>query len=645
MCGIAGYYLINRQESSPHLAFAMTRAMAHRGPDDEGITLIAPSQESLDLSTEHTAGAPYPLAKLERAEGFAHHLAMGHRRFSIVDLSKAGHQPFWTDDRRLCLTFNGEIYNYVEVRERLEQLGWTFKTNSDTEVLALAYLQWGVDCFSELVGFWAVALYDTRSGAVLLARDRIGKAPLYVYSGNGGVWWSSEIRPLLQSQPPDTFHVRSDSVAYFVQYGIRDAHDATFYQEISTFPRGSYAWIGQDGSMDPIAYWRLPEHRLSERDLSVQEATSELKSRLFDAVRIRMRADVPVGFELSGGLDSSALVAMASQVPGATMHAFTVSYPGYDGDEEVYARRVVDHFGKRIHYSIIEPEETDFFDHADHYVGLMGEPFHSPNIYSNFRIQQAMARDGIRVSLNGAAGDEVFAGYAGDYYYSYLNHLARTLQIPQLAQELVHFSEGGKSPLQVAARSARVVRSLVMPRKLRPPLPFFYRAPLRLPQGVVSPQPTISHDIQQKMIELMGPWRMNYWLRASNQSFMGVPIEVRAPFLDHRIVDFAFQLPLGYLIRDGWFKWILRQAVNDSLPQEITWRKVKSGFPFPLRSWLQTSRSRFFSVIEPIDCPFVDLATLKASYVQLAEHQPLYLWRLMALLMWWKRCVLGERLA
>src|SRR4051812_41621161 len=255
MCGIAGYAVDQSSPPSEGFATALTMlsTLRRRGPDDEGLAAVDLRNGTVEaLRTAETAlGAGPTLRPAEQVQAFPHRIALGHTRFSIVDLSPSGHQPFGSDDGQVWLTFNGEVYNYVEVRDTLAAAGHRFRTTSDTEVLLHAYLEWGVGCFERLHGFWALALYDAREGRVLLARDRMGKAPLYLARHRGALWWASEIKALRAACGRDAFAVRAQAVSDFVADGLRDVHDLTFFEGITTFPRASYGWVGPDGEVAP----------------------------------------------------------------------------------------------------------------------------------------------------------------------------------------------------------------------------------------------------------------------------------------------------------------------------------------------------------------------------------------------------------
>lgn len=675
MCGISGYFCVEGmggEARGPEALLRMNRAIAHRGPDDEGFVLIggpgsggegpeAPGETgglrgrgapgagiraARDFRGEVEAPGAEPLERLREGLRHPHALGMGHRRFSILDPSPHGHQPMWSPGGEACLAFNGEIYNYRELRAGLEAAGRRFRGGGDTEVLLAAYLEWGPDCFSRFNGFWALALYDARRGGLLLSRDRIGKAPLYWMRRGGRLWWSSEIKGLLAGVETSALPVDGAAVRRFARHGRRDLADGTCYQDIRTFPRASWAWVEADGSFRPRAYWSLPAARRSPGmpPAAVQEAVEGFRDTLADAVRLRLRADVPLGLELSGGMDSSAVAALAAEARegGAPLQAFTVSFPGRPEDETPFARAAAGAYAGRILWEPREYRPPDFFARAESYVAHMDEPFHSPAMLANQEIWRDMAARGIKVSLNGGGGDEVLAGYASEYFGPYLLSLLRGGGWGRFLREFARFSEHDRD--RPALSWARELFHLLPPAwraRLKPPLPAPGDDPLVPGEDALPPG---ASGVEAALRDNMGDGKMNYWMRSGNLSCMQVPMEVRLPFLDHRVVEAAFSLPLDLLIRDGWLKWILREAMRGRLPEPVLWRRRKSGFPFPLRDWLVREAPRFRAFAGRLDCPFVDGRRLAARYPDLASAHPAYLWRLLSVGMWWRRCVEGRAL-
>jgi asparagine synthase (glutamine-hydrolysing) len=644
MCGIAGYVLARGAEPTAERLVAMLRTLERRGPDDEGLALVArPGAPAQRYRTDHTDRGVTHGAMIDPRESAPHGIGLGQRRFSIIDLSPGGHQPFWSEDGRVCVTFNGEIYNYVEVRDDLVRLGRRFRTDSDTEVLVEAYRAWGVKCFERLNGFWALALYDADQGRVLLARDRIGKAPLYVARRPDGVWWCSEIKGLLAALGRGAFRVRDQAVDDFVRHLWRDLFDGTFYEGIETFPCASWAWIEPDGSFTPTSYWSLPSQRLTERQISIPEAAERYRAVLQDSVRIRLRADVPVGLELSGGLDSSSIVAMAAALrSGQKLHAYSVSYPDSVYDELPFAKSVVARYADQIEHHVLTPENDSILGDLDWFVQHMDEPYHDPVLHSQVAIWRRMRGMGIRVALNGGGGDEVLAGYGVDYFDPYLLHLLARGRLLRFGKEYLRYTES-RSAMDHVRRAYHLLPSWMRlyhnPAMDIPPEFEPYR-----PGGAVVRRAGAAKDVEGLLRDYMTHWRMNYWVRAGNMVSMALPIEYRCSLLDHRMVELGFSLPLGYLIRDGWLKWIARKAVEDHLPADVVWRRQKAGFRYPLSERLPACRDEVFEILEGVDCPYVDMAKLRAGYLEINRRNPTYLWRLLSVAFWWKRCVEGESL-
>lgn len=647
MCGVAGYVLARGVEPGPARLLRMLHTLRRRGPDDEGLVLVtSPAGDARSFRTHDTVAGADAGARVDPGGRYPHAIALGHRRFSIIDLSAAAHQPFWSADREVCVAFNGEIYNYVEVREELARLGHRFRTSSDTEVLAQAYLEWGEGCFERLNGFFAVTLYDARRGAVLLARDRVGKAPLYLARRPEGLYWCSEIKGLREALGESAFRVRDQAVDDFVVHGWRDLFHETFYAGIATFPAASWAWVEPDGSQRATSYWSVPRERLRPREISVDEACARFRDVLQDAARIRLRADVPVGLELSGGLDSSSIVAVAVGLrSGSRLHAYTVSYPGSEYDELPFATAVAQRYAHAIEHVVLEPANASITDDLDGFVAHMDEPYHDPVLHSQVEIWGRMRAMGMRVSLNGAGGDEVLAGYGSDFFLPYLRHLLGRGRLVRFAREFFGYTEHvpGRMGFEHLRRAYRM-----LPDGLR----LYHNPAMDLPPDVdpyrpgrdVSERTGPAGDIRGLLLDYMTHWRMNYWVRGGNQLSMSLPLEYRCPFLDHRMVELGFRLPLGYLIRDGWTKWIVRKALRGLLPDEILWRRRKAGFRYPLRERLPACRADALDLLRGLECPYLDLARLRDGYDEINRRDPNRLWRMLSLAFFWKRCVSGERL-
>jgi len=642
MCGIAGYYSREQSETGVRKILSALGTIAHRGPDDQGIVLVnTDSGKFLNCSTRASDSRIREILPEAQSEGgeFIHHLAFAHCRYSIVDLTPAGHQPMWDATGRVCVIFNGEIYNYLELRQELENVGRIFLTRSDTEVLLVGYLEWGTEVFRRLNGQWAVALYETPSRKLLFSRDRLGKVPLYYAVRNNRLFWASEIKAILEAVGGDAFQVRAQAVDDYVVEGWRD-RNGTFWEGINDFPSACFAWVNADLSLDVSRYWQLPSNRLGTRSISTGEAAEQLRELLLDAIRLRVRADVPVAFELSGGMDSSSLVALAAQNIRARLTTYSIEFADPESNEEPFARAVAARFGGQIDYRIIRPGPDDFWRDSNQFLWLEEEPFHAPNLQTNQSMRRQMKANGTKVVISGSAGDEVLAGYSNEYFAPYLFDLAARLRWGRLVHEFrsnTEYQATWKNAIRLGMEVAlpglpnKIIRQRSGESRLLGECYFS-------PPGV-DPRVPPSSSLSERMRANMGAGKMNYWLRSANKANFGIPIEPRAPFLDYRVVDCAFSLPHEYLIRDGWHKWILRKAMSNLLPTEVLWRRRKMGFPFPIADWLLASKSRMEANLADLDCPYLNYPKLQQRYDELTRIAPYTLWRLLNLGLWWRRVI------
>lgn len=646
MCGISGYFVNDTAESAQTLC-AMSDAIFHRGPDDEGFVFI--NKKTGSAATYSSARSPAEIKKLwpelpSTRVVASHHVAMAQVRYSIIDLSPGGHQPMWSACGNVCLTFNGEIYNYLELRDELAQAGYRFHTQSDTEVLLNAYLAWGEQVFTKLNGFFAVAFFDKRRNAVLLGRDRLGVAQLYLQRRPGhSMFWASEIKALLAAGCVHRTRIDVSAVADFVLFSKRD-RGGTFWHDANDFPPGHYAWATADGHWQPQRYWSLPSSRLSISNMSQDDAATGLRDLLTDALRLRLRSDVPVGFELSGGMDSSALVSLAAGQLGKKLTTYTIEFDEPHSNEEPYARAVAQRYPQNIDYRIIRQPKENFWVEADSFVWLQEEPFHAPNLQTNQHLRRLMKADGAHVVITGAAGDEMLAGYAGDYLGPFLRHLLASGQLHRFFAEINQNSEipVGRSLKGLLADSfmteeSRALRGMARTGELnllkKVLAADVFAAPLRCPSR---PDEKSLHG---RTLANMTHRLMNYWLRSGAKSDYGIPIESRAPFLDYRVVEYCCKLPPEYLISGGWHKHVLRMAVKDLLPEAVLWRRQKMGFPFPYREWLTASREIAEKNVMDVDCPYLDSRALFLHYDDFVRTAPITLWRLLSVLLWWRRVI------
>jgi asparagine synthase (glutamine-hydrolysing) len=640
MCGIAGYIL-----KSP-LAYQDTGyidlligPIRRRGPDDEGVCLIDREKRSTRFyGTDFSSRKMSHLPNIgDNTRSFAHDAAMIHTRYSIIDLSVGGHQPFVSQDGSIIAVFNGEIYNYIELREELIARDVRFCTSSDTEVLVEGYRVWGNDLWNKMNGFWAVALYDVQNRSMILSRDRIGVAPLYYRETPCGIFFASSIRPLMDVDRAGMTH-DVDVMTGFVQTGIKDHENTTFFHQIRSVSSATVAKFIGNGLAMPEAhtrqYWSFPSARLSEDDLPFPDAVKKLRDILFNSVELRLRADVKVAFELSGGLDSSSVVAAAAIIRNNKITSYTIKVP--DADEEPYASSILELYP--IEYRVLSDLEDTLSGDIGSFAAIMEEPFHSPNIYTHYRMRRLMKKEGVAVVIMGAGGDEVLAGYEASFWpkaYAAMkdNGHAREAYQYELCRRFMTLKRTQASLKHFLIYPFKRIHSNFknnsIPKKITPT-----RA-LSLQNGYYN------LSFHEQALYHFTVALIPYYMRSNDHFTMAIPLEHRFPFLDYRLVELGLQMPAIYLFRNGWTKYVLRKAMEPYLPKKIVWRRQKMGFPFPYQRFLLENQSVFLSILNnlsAIDFPLWEIG----GYDELLQISPPQLWRLISTAIWVQQNIAGH---
>jgi asparagine synthase (glutamine-hydrolysing) len=565
MCGIAG--IISKEPLSLDDRQAtitqMVAALQHRGPDDEGYWTDPGGR-----------------------------VAFGHCRLAIIDLTPEGHQPRLSHDGRYALAFNGEIYNYLELREELEHAGVPFRGHSDTEVLLEAMARWGVDrTLPRLVGMFAVALWDKREQALWLIRDRAGKKPLYYVAQPGRFAFASELKALRKSV---ALSVDEESLYQYLTYGFVPA-PRTIYKEAWKVPAGQYVKLDRQLQVSVQTYWQLGWDK--KLQISFGEAVEEADRLLDEAVRLRLRADVPVGCFLSGGIDSGLLTAMASSHLDRPLTTFTVSFAEGPFDESPLARQVADRYATEHHVLRLKPDLTRILPQM---AKTYDEPLADASIIPSYCISRE-ARRFLKVVLNGEGGDELFSGYRRQLamkWYSqsrglfnlvpdlFWRSLSERLPLPARYRSTYAFAHRflrglGKDPFQ--RYIAWSVDGFLEEEKSR-----LYRRPPSYPTPQVSLMAQFGQTAEQDaFMALDFLFQMhNDMLVKMDMATMAHGLEGRNPFLDHRLVAWSAALPPGIRSKGLNTKPLLRTLARRYLPPEVA-AAPKRGFEIPLISWLR----------------------------------------------------------
>ena len=578
MCGIAGLHAFGRARFDAAAIEAMTQALAHRGPDDFGFAAFAPDQMPLAWAREGEAGdAPAQTA-------------MGNRRLKILDLSPAGHQPMRDAAGDLWVAYNGEVYNYVELRSELAALGHEFHSGCDTEVVLRAYAEWGTGCFARFNGMWAVAIADRRTGELVLARDRFGVKPLYVARIADGIAFASEVKALLAAPGVE----RRPNLRTVYNYAARhyrwvDGHEDTFFAGIEHFPPATYRVIGPGGEEREERFWRLDGARL-EDGLDDAGALARFRELFADAVRVRLRADVPVATLLSGGLDSSSVTCMAAELSDQPVTTFSARFPDEEGfDEGRYIEATVAHAG--ADGRMIHPRAGELLDTLDRMLAFNDEPICTATWFAHWLVMEEVAGMGFPVILNGHVGDELFAGYWDHYMYN-LADLERTDPAAFEAELEAWRRNHGRDPVEYERTVARVdalARGEAGPAESLTHYDAAVSDDVRAADMVPDrPDPYASRDLlTSRLYQELTYETVPAILRPEDRNSMAFSIESRSPFLDYRLVEFAFALPSRFKIRGGLGKWMIREGMKGILPEAVRTRMDKQGLVAPTEVWFR----------------------------------------------------------
>lgn len=601
MCGIAGFIDLVHGVSCGELA-AMNNVAKYRGPDDEGYALV-------DLSGGATfaVGDDTPLRVLENAGGFTPHIkncdgvgnwkiGLAHRRLSIIDVSASGHQPMVDTATGCVVVYNGEIYNYPEVRKELESSGAVFMTDSDTEVLLQSYLMWGLDCLNHLNGMWGFALWDPRTRTLFCARDRLGAKPFHWWREGGTLFgFGSEIKQILRnSKVPKTFNL--ECLASNVVYGISDYDQQTPFAGIHQLEPGHRLVLSVDESFTQISsfriepYW-MPKVRLDARR-GVDEWVDLVRSEIERACSWRMRSDVPIAMLLSGGLDSSCLTAeVADQLrvasPSARLATFTTSYSGQIDCDETYFAQLVNS-AKCCSGHIVEPIfpgntiEKAFSDLVWHMEGRCGIAH-----LGAMSVAQVVSDSGYKVLLNGQCGDETMFGYER-YYAFYLRDLIRHGNFAEAQKEFSLAARNSKLSARMLAGqflyfNTPAVRSFVRWSNARS----YCRSAFLDNLNRSYLEKLLFPDSLDELLETeLRRTQLTHIVRMDDRYSMAASVETRIPFMDYQYVELACSVPPSEKIHGGWTKYLIRKAFEGRLPDEVIWRRSKLGFPAPRSLWL-----------------------------------------------------------
>lgn len=562
MCGFASIISLRGSAPPSDALDRMLESIVHRGPDDVGRAVAGP-------------------------------VALGFRRLSILDLSPLGHQPMDTEDGSCTIVFNGEIFNFIELREQLRALGHRFRSSGDTEVLLAAYRQWGVDCVSRLNGMWAFLILDRQRGVLFGSRDRFGIKPLYRWCDDRFFVFASEIKSIRASGLYcDALNLRTS--ARFLHEGRLDESEETFYEGINQVPAGHAFELPLGGTYREWSYWDVE----ATAELPRADPASAFADLFEDAMRVHMRSDVPVGVNLSGGLDSTSILCAAARLraqAGAGSALLAFCYQDRSFDETRYIHDTLAQTGAQL--VPLEMTPVELWDSLPRVLACQDEPVHSMTALVGYHLMALAARNGVKVILNGQGADEVLGGY-GSYFADRWCELIRAGHPLRAWREIVAHSQAhggnarhrfGRALRQVAQGTLQIsasYRALAERQHAARAAACDWLQP-DLARRLVAPGQRVPIGLRRVLADSVTRTPLPLYLRVEDRNSMAHSIEVRLPFLDHRLVSLAFSLGSEWKLRGPWNKHLLREAMRGRIPESVRSRVDKMGFPTDASSWFK----------------------------------------------------------
>ena len=559
MCGICGFY--SKKNISLEQLTEMNDTLYHRGPDDSGVEIYA-GKDGYDIG-------------------------LAQRRLSILDLSPLGHQPMHSVDKRLSIAYNGEIYNFLELREELKD--YPFKSHCDTEVILAAYLKWGISCVERFNGMFAIALYDRADESLYLVRDRIGKKPLYYMEDGDGIIFASELKPIMK-YPGFRKELRQELLNRYLVHQYINAPDTVFEQVYKLEPGAVYQFC--KGKKKQWKYWDIATVYKEKKETfkgTFEDAKEELKGKLSNSIEMRMIADVPLGAFLSGGYDSSLMTAMAQSKSTQPIKTFSIGFEDKKYNEAIYAKEVAEYLGTE--HTEMYITEADMFDLIDDLTDFYDEPFADSSQIPSMLVSK-LAKEKVTVALSGDGGDEFFCGY---------NNYKMLLDMQKLdfAGGIVHgvCNFPGLKQMQVMDKLPAKVQIVAKNRHKELKVQPFGLMQSAIAETLLKKE-QISYAFEEEVKYKEANWQIRRMLLDMDtylpgdilckvdRASMKYSLETRCPILDKEVMEFSYALPHSYKYENGNKKRILKELAYDYVPKELL-ERPKVGFSVPLDKWLR----------------------------------------------------------
>ena len=652
MCGITGIYSYKRFVK-PRWIESMTDIIRHRGPDDEGyLSLKSDSKKCISLIGNDSKINGIHIKKFsEKADLF-----LGHRRLSILDVSILGHQPMSNKKKNIWITYNGEIYNYIEIRNELIKLGYSFSTKTDTEVLLYSYEEWGEDCLQRFNGMWSFTIYDKRKNTLFGARDRFGVKPFYYYYDTKIFAFASEIKSLV-SLPFIEKKINKDSLFDFLAFsGIAYNEETIFKSIFELQPSSSFTLHLPSNTFKIKKYYSLKYNNKWE-DFNVNKSVdyiADIKNLFTNSVKLRLRSDVPVGAALSGGIDSTSIVCLINNIkqtnksPINTNHkVFTASFVEEDIDESKWAHIAANHSSAQWYRTF--PKLEDYIKDIEKIAYVQDTPYGSPSIYAQYKVMELAKKEGIKVLLDGQGGDELFTGYTM-YYDLFLYDLLKNLKIKNLFIEIGSLNNAPVSKSNAIDALLRQIRRNIVPywviKKKRTKQNGMY--------NYINPEfwdkkkdrfdlikDRDFESLNQMLFEFFTRQKLQTLLKYEDRNSMSFSIESRTPFADDiNLIEHAFAIPSSYKIHNGWSKYLLRESMKNIIPDDIRKRVDKKGFSTPEKNWFQILKLDLMKYITDDLEEFVNVQYLRKNinknYNNSSNEEIQMIWNIFSFAVWKK---------
>jgi len=652
VCGIVAIFGPNISLESRTQISTIVDYIQYRGPEDKGFAFFAQSQDN----PEKVFGADLIYSTVQVDSCNAHKnekVTLAHCRLSIIDLSPAGHQPMSYGDDRYWIVYNGEVYNYRELREELEALGHQFKSHTDTEVVLASYAQWGKECLHRFNGMWAFIIFDTETGTVFASRDRFGVKPLYYwFSPEGFLAFASEIKQF--TVLPGWSAVLNRERAYdYLTFGLIDHTHETLFKDVFQVRGGEAVEFSAHDVPPTLPVYKWYTLEVKKFQGTPEEAAATFRELLSDAVRLRLRSDVPIGSCLSGGLDSSSIVCLVNDIlkesgDQSVQRTFSAFSHEKRVDESSFVKEVV--ACRKIESLSVYPEMDDLFRELDDIIWHQDEPFDSTSIFAQWNVFRLASQNHVKVMLDGQGADEMLGGY----HYFFGIHFAGLLsklkfftlfKEIQAAQELHRYrvrDDLGRIVYYTLPGSFRGIMGRILPQHGDAEdwfnLGSLVKHPGKSPFAEISCDDPFTDQCYSRLLTTNLP-ALLHW---EDRNSMAFSIESRVPFLDYRVVEFSLSLPAEYKLHKGITKKVLRDAMKGQLPEKIRNRQDKLGFATPEEEWIHRDPGIWRKALEESITDsggLVKLAALERFDEVIRGERPFtqHIWRAICLGTWMRK--------